>query len=274
MGVTSATTVNGLPHLGSWTRTMNEAEGMQLLDLAEGGLRVADWTTVAHDELPFPQAERRTEHIRLVRRTLLDLDGDESDPDTRIQSTSYLQAFHSGNGRRRRELFWGRFALHRPWCLRAAQALVVPALAEADEPLAPRDADVIANETWNAFVDDNIQTTGDVARRKTVTEIQRLLGHLGSLEKIGGNTDYETRARHGRPDPLAFAHLVVLQMRRDARTEASEDWFLRQSEPALLFAVSEAEARRAIELGVDHGLFARSTLAGAPRLRLSAPGEG
>lgn len=274
MGVTSETTPDGLPRLGSWTRTMNEAEGMQLLDLAEDGLRVSDWASIAHDELPFAKADRRNDHIRLVRRTLLDLDADESDPDARIRATPYLEAFQSGNGRRRRDLFWGRFALHRPWTLRAMAALVLPALADADEPLAARNADLISDTTWNAFVDDNIQPTGDVARRKTVTEIHRLLAHLGSLEKVGGNTDYDTRARHARPDPLAFAHLVVLQMRRDARTEASEGWFLSQSEPARLFAVSEAEARRAIELGVDRGLFARSTLAGAPRLRLPTAGEG
>ena len=274
MGVTGDTTDAGLPRLGSWTRTMNEAEGMQLLDLAEDGLRVADWAAIAHDELPFPKADRRNDHIRLVRRTLLDLDADEADPDARIVASPYLLAFQSGNGRRRRDLLWGRFALDRPWCLRAMQALVLPALAEADEPLAARDADLVPAPAWDAFVDQNVLPTGDVARRKTVTEIHRLLDRLGSLQKVGGNTHYETRARHARPDPLAFAHLVVLQMRRDARTEAPETWFLHQSEPALLFAVSEAESRRAIELGVEHGLFARSTLAGVPRLRLPSMGEG
>lgn len=268
------TTPEGLPRLGSWTRTINEAEGMQLLDLAEDGLRVSDWATIAHDELPFSKANRRNDHIRLVRRTLLDLDGDEADPDARILASPYLLAFQAGNGRRRRDLFWGRFALHRPWCLRAMQALVLPALAEADEPLASRDADLVPGPAWDAFIDVNLKSTGDVARRKTITEIHRLLAHLGSVEKVGGNTDYETRARHARPDPLAFAHLVVLQLRRDARTEAPEDWFLRRSEPALLFAAAESIGRRAIELGVEHDLFARSTLAGVPRLRLPALGEG
>ena len=83
-----------------------------------------------------------------------------------------------------------------------------------------------------------------------------------------------TRARHARPDPLAFAHLVQLQLRRDGRTEASEDWFRHKSEPALLFAAPEATTGRAVDLGVEHGLFVTSTLAGIPRLRLPSAGEG
>ena len=273
MGVTSETTPDGLPRLGSWTRTMNEAEGMQLLDLAEDGMALVDSTDIAHDELPFPHAERRNDHIRLVRRTLLDLDGDESDPDTRIVGSPYLDAFKSGTGRRRADLFWARFALHRPWPLRAMQVLVLPILETADQPLAPRDADLVTTEAWDRFVDDNIGPTGDVARRKTVTEIQRLLTHLGSLQRDGGPRG-ETRARHARPDPLAFAHLVQLQLRRDGRTEASEDWFRHKSEPALLFAAPEATTGRAVDLGVEHGLFVTSTLAGIPRLRLPSAGEG
>ena len=135
------------PRLTSWTRTLNEEDAMVLLDGARPGMALAQWKELGHGMLPQAGRGRRGETIRIVRNELLDHDGDA------IVGTAFLHLFQDGSPHRRRGLLYGRLLYGRPLAHRALDQLVLPAIARADEPLAPHDAAWIPPEAWHAFHD-------------------------------------------------------------------------------------------------------------------------
>ncbi len=256
------------PRLESWTRTLNEDDALDLVDLARPGLSLDDWTEDAHDALPQASRDRRTETIRLVRERLLDWDAD-GDAST-VADTDWLRLMHEGAPYARVELLWGRYLFDQPWVRRAIDHLIAPALTTADTPLSPRDADRIDLERWTAFVDVHIREgAGDASRPKTRQQIQRALTRLGVLE-VEDSREGLTRALHARPAPVVFGWLLAYEMRLTRRTELDLDVAAEISATARLFQPTRAYARRSLDEAVSLGVLRQSYLAGRPRLH---PGE-
>lgn len=251
--------------LGSWTRTLNEDDAITVVLDAQPGQRLADWEARAHDVLPQANRARRVETIRLVRDQLLDLHAD------RIAPSTWLRLFQEGSPARRLGLLYGRLHARRPWILRAADELILPHLARADEPLAPHDADLIAPDEWTDFVARHrLERTRPESVKKTRTVIQRNLARLGVLEITaegarGARDDDDdaapealitarhTRTCHGEPDPVAFGWVLWHELTTLGRSEAPETWALSDAVAARIFAPRRPYAQRCVEAAIDAG---------------------
>ena len=248
-------------HLTSWTRTLNEADAIQLVDLAQPGMPLAEWRELGHRVLPQAGPARRRELIRIVQDDLLDVAAD------RIAPSAWLSLFHDGSPARRLGLLHGRLAPRRPLVMKALDHLVTPALAESDRPLAPRESDLIRPEAWDRFLRTTLRPDlPDDAFIKTRSTLQGALRDLGVLD-IVGHRARTTHARHGRPDPAAFAWVLGNEL--VTRREHHEAWAVRESIAARIFAVRPEYGAVCIDHGVTAELIARGHLMGQTRL---APG--
>lgn len=253
-----------LPRVPTWTRTLNEEDAVELLNLARPGMSLDDWQEQGHAVLPQPSQPRRREQLRLVREELLDHDGQQ------ILDTRFLRLFHEGSPHRRRTLFLGRLLRNRPVVHLALERLVHPTLVRAETPLAPEDADLIAAVEWDDLLRRHLPLdTGEPAFAKTRSTLQRALADVGVLE-ISGNTTRTTRVCRGRPEPLAYAWLIAHELRCAGRREAPEVWAQHHAFPARLFALLPEHAAVCLDAGVAEGILHRGYLAGEPRLH---PGE-
>lgn len=251
------------PRLPTWTRTLNERDACELLDLAEPGMALADWRARGHERLPQASRERRQELVREVERDLLDHDG------INIVPSTFLHHFHVEGPHHRQGLFIGRLLFGRDGVREVLSDLIHPALARAEEPLAIPDDARIDARTWEHYLQDHLPLgTRPPARAKTRQTIQRHLAIAGVLD-LAATPD--THARRGRPAPIAFAWLVAHEMRISGRAEAPMGWAMRESFAARLFASEEAYARSCIDAGVATDLLVSGYLAGHPRLH---PGAG
>lgn len=250
------------PHLPTWTRTLNERDACELLDLAEPGMSLEDWRARGHTRLPQVSRARRQELVREVERDLLDHDG------AAIVASRFLRLFQAEGPHLRQGLFIGRLLFSRAGVREVLDALVHPALARAEEPLAlPEDAN-IDSSTWDAFLRERLPPgTGTAAHDKTRQTLQRHLSLAGVLDLAPTPA---TRAQHARPAPLAFAWLVAWELTRAGRSEAPLGWALRESFAARLFATEEAYGRTCVEAGVASDLLVSGYLAGQPRLHAGA----
>jgi hypothetical protein len=262
--------------LGSWTRTLNEEDAIAVLLATTAGQTLAEWEAHGHEILPQASRARRLETLRMVRDALLDRDGD------RIVRSTWLRLFQEGSPGRRLNLLYGRFHARRAWILRAIAELVLPQLAQADEPLAPHDADLITGVALADFFARNLaENTPGEASKKTRSVLQRNLADLGILALDGAGAPEaaegpkprrptgaprEMRVRHAEPDPLAFGWLLGHELRTDGRAEAPASWAASESIAARLFATRRAYAEHCVEAAVGAGLLARGYLAGVPRL--------
>lgn len=262
--------------LGSWTRTLNEEDAVALLLATTAGQGLAEWEAHGHEILPQASRARRLETLRLVRESLLDLDGE------RIASSRWLRLFQDGSPGRRLNLLYGRLHARRPWILRAVAELILPRLADADQPLAPYDTDLITGEAWADFFARNLtESTPGQAAKKTRWVVQRNLANLGVVALDGADLEQDAnglkarrpagaardmRVRHTEPDPLAFGWLLGHELRTDGRAEAPASWAVTEAIAARIFATRRAYAEHCVEAAVGAGLLARGYLAGMPRL--------
>lgn len=253
--------------LPSWTTTLNEPEAMLLLDLAHPGLALDAWRIAAHDALPQAAPLRRRVLVRLAQNLLLDHDG------RAIVSSRFLQLFQAGGPRQRHDLVCGRAYLLNPWLVPAAQTLVLPRLAEAEQPLARRGADRLAPRQVADFVHARgAPGLSPSTRARTASAVLGALVDLGAVVR-GATSRDDCTVRRATPDPLAFGWLVAWQLRAAGRTEATDDWAVHHSAAALGFAVAPDHGRYCLETAIRAGLFERSYLAGIPRVRLPAADE-
>lgn|GEM_PF-2025188 len=266
MGV--VTTASPAP-LGSWTRTLNEEDALALLDAAHPGTSVADWEERGDRLLPQASPARRRELVRMVREELLD---------TRegvVRESTWLHLLQEGSSHRRLGLLYGRLWRSRPLVLRALDTLVHPALARVDRPLAPHDADLLDAETWDAFLRSVLRPeVPHEAFVKTRSTLQGALRSVGVLSiatasaaaPLSVTRARVTRARHGRPDPLAFAWVLAREV--GERGEEAEAWAARGSFAARLFATTPEYASTCVDAGVTAGLLRRGYLMGQGRLQV------
>ena len=257
MGV-AVDTIDAVEFLTSWTRTLNEDDALALLDNAQPGTHVADWTELADRLLPQSSAARRRELIRIVREELLDT------RDGQVAASAWLRLFQDASPHRRRGLLYGRLWRNRPIVLRALDELVHPTLERAERPLAPHDSDLVDPEVWDQFVRSCLRpdVPGE-AFIKTRSTVQGALRAVGVLE-ISSNQGRMCRVRRGRPDPLAFAWVVAREL--VDRGEQSEPWAARDAFAARLFAPHADYAVNCVDAGVTAGLLRRGHLMAQTRL--------
>ncbi len=250
--------------LKSWTRTLNEQDALLLLEQALEEPSLPKWREGAHQELPQASRARRQETVRIVERELLDTDGE------RVVVSRYLRLFSEGRPGRRHDLLYGRLLFAKPWIRLAVVEVVLPQLANAEEPLAPRDADEVAAEAWDALLGRHLAPgTGPESVKKTRSTLQRNLAKLGVL-LVEGATSRRTRVRRAEPDELAFGWLLWHELRTQSRAEASLAWAITESAASRMFATTPGYAERCVEAAVAAGLLRQGFLAGSPRLH---PGE-
>lgn len=248
----------------SWTRTLNEEDALLLLELALAEPQLEAWQEQAHEKLPQASRARRRETIRIVERELLDIEGG------RIRRTTYLRLFDEGRPGRRHDLLYGRLLFPNPWIRVALAELVLPQLAQTDEPLAPRDADLIPADSWDALLEGHLKSgTGAESVKKTRSTLQRNLANLGLLA-VNGATTRETRVRRAEPDELAFGWLLAHELVTQGRSEASLGWALSESAASRMFATPKSYAERCVDSAIAAGLLRRGFLAGSARIH---PGE-
>lgn len=245
--------------LPSWTRTLNEAEALTLLDHARPGMDLARWAQDGHDLLPQASLPRRRELIRIVREDLLDHDG------RTIVESAYGRLVRAGSPHRRRGLLYGRLLARRPLVAPALAALVTPTLARADAPLAANDADVIPGRDWDAWLYSVLRPgIPDEAFKKTRSTLQTALAEAGVLN-ITGATVRTLRVRHGEPDGVAWSWLLASEL-ASSSPETSDTQAVRDSFAARLFGTRPEYGASCIEAGISEGVLRRSYLAGSPRL--------
>lgn len=249
-----------IERLISWTRTLNEDDALLLLDEAQPGLSLEQWTDRGHDILPQPSRDRRTELIRLVREKLLDWT-----PQGTVADTRWLGILRASAPGPRRHLLHGRFLFDAPWILRVQATLIGPHLEAAEAPLAERDADLIKHATWVSFVEENaLPNTGPESLKKTRSVVLRNLARLDVISPEGERGE-DARVRRGKPDPLAFGWLLAFELRTKGVGECSLGWAAHHSRPATLFRPEPAYAERCVNAALAAGLLRRSFIAGEAR---------
>jgi hypothetical protein len=249
--------------LPSWTRTLSQAEALELLDLAQPGLAVAEWARVGHERLPQASFVRRRELIRMVRDELLDHDGET------IVESAYGRLLREGSPHRRHTLLWVRLLARRPLIGPALDALVLPALARVAAPLAPDDADLIPAAAWDQWLRSVLHPEiPPESFKKTRSTLQAALAEVGVLRFCDGRAR-QTRARHAEPDAVGWAWALAAEL-AGPTVEISDAQALRSAFPARLFATRAEYAAACVEAGLSAGLLRRSYLAGSPRLLLGA----
>lgn len=250
--------------LKSWTRTLNEEDALLLLELALVEPRLEAWQEDAHDKLPQASRARRRETIRIVERELLDLE------DGQIRPSAYLRLFNEGRPGRRHDLLYGRLLFPNPWIRAALAELVLPQLSQTEEPLAPRDSDLIPADAWDDLLERHLKDgTGAESVKKTRSTVQRNLASLNVLT-VSGTTTRETRVRRAEPDALAFGWLLAHELVVQGRSEASLAWALSESAASRMFATPRTYAERCVDAGIAAGLLRRGFLAGSARIH---PGD-
>ena len=130
----------------TWTRTLNERDAYELLDLAEPGMPLADWRERAHARLPQSSHARRRELVREVERDLLDHD------DHHVLPSAFLRLFHAEGPFVRKGLFLGRLLLVRPGVAEAIDELLLPAVARAEEPLSLAQDAHVPGPAWDDWL--------------------------------------------------------------------------------------------------------------------------
>lgn len=249
--------------LPSWTRTLNESEAFTLLDHARPGVSLDQWAREGHDLLPQASLARRRELIRIVREDLLDHDG------TTIAESAFGRLFRAGSPHRRRGLLYGRLLARRPLVRPALEALVAPAFARMDAPLAPPDADRIPAQDWDEWLRGVLRPgIPDEAFKKTRSTLQTALADAGTVT-ISGSTARTIRAQHGEPDALAWAWVLAAELAASTQ-ETDDGTAVRDSFAARLFGTRPEYAASCVEAGIAEGLLRRSYLAGSPRLLVGA----
>jgi hypothetical protein len=229
--------------LKSWVRTLNEVEGMLLLDIARPGMLLEIWRQEAHVVLTQATSSYRTLLINLVERVLLDTDG------KRILGSPYLSTFQSGWPQLRAQLFLARYGLAHPWTALAAHEILAPARLASDEP-------IVALAEFDALVARHIDPKiGESSRKKTRSTVVGLLKKLGCLEATG-STRAPLKVCSILPAPLVFGWSVGAQFLIDP-TPRSIRWSSRSSNAAALFGPPPEYARRCVEAAVSAGMIAR-----------------
>jgi hypothetical protein len=247
-------------HLTSWTRTLNEDDALLLIEEAEPGLSLEDWTERGHDELPQSSRDRRTELIRLVRDRLLDWDADA------IADTRWLALMGRLSPGARRQLLHARYLFEHPWILRAQAELIAPRIEASEVPLAPRDADRISHDDWVAFVEQTVRPgTGPESVKKTRSVLMRNLARLGVIARKGERGEH-ARVKRSTPDGRVFGWLIGHELRTRNLGEGGLTWALTQSRAAILLRPSGPYAERCVEEAISAGLLRQSYIAGESRL--------
>jgi hypothetical protein len=245
--------------LRSWTRNVPFAEGVELLCLAEGGMTITQWRERADGILPHSDPAYRQTLLRLVVRMFLDLDGET------ILETPFLRLLRDGDEKRRRDIFYARYALAHPWCLLAARRLVLPRIARMGA-----DAEVSLPE-WDAFVSTYIEASAsEASRRKTRSTVIGVFQQLGVLERTGRSTA-PTCLRRATPDPLAFGWVVADQLASQLVGEATRTWCLSASDGAQLFAVDPVEGAALLDTAVEAGELEKTEVDGEEGVRITQP---
>ena len=234
--------------LKSWVRTLNEVEGMLLLDVARPGMQLDVWRQEANAVLSQDNTSYRTLLIKMVERILLDTDGE------RIVGSPYLSAFQGGWPDLRRQLFLVRYGLAHPWTALAAHEILAPArLSEEEEPL-------VELSVWDAFVSRHIDPKiGESSRKKTRSTLVSLFKKLGCLEATG-STRAPLKVCTIYPAPMAFGWVVGEQLRKLKGTEGASQaprWAALQSDAAALFGSAPEYARRSVEAAVAAKIITR-----------------
>ena len=185
--------------LRSWTRNVPFPEGVDLLCLAEGGMTTTQWREKADEVLPHSDPAYRQTLLRLIVRMFLDLDGET------ILDTPFLRLLREGDEKRRRDIFFVRYALAHPWCLLAARRLILPRIEREG------DAAEVSLAEWDAFVSTYIEASAsEASRRKTRSTVIGVFHQLGVLERSSQHGSHHTQAGRaglhgiclggGRPD--------------------------------------------------------------------------
>lgn len=229
--------------LKSWVRTLNEVEGMLLMDVARPGMLLEIWRQEANAALTQDDSSYRTLLIKMVERILLDTDGE------RVLGTPYLSMFQSGWPRLRAQLFLARYGVAHPWTALAAHEILAPARLASEEPiveLAEFDALVARH------IDPNI---GESSRKKTRSTVVGLLKKLGCLESTGSSRA-PLKVCSILPAPLVFGWTVGAELRDDP-TPRSIRWASRSSAASALFGPPPEYARRCVEAAVKAGMIER-----------------
>ena len=234
--------------LKSWVRTLNEIEGMLLLDIARPGMSLERWRKESDAALGKDDASYRTLLIKMVERILLDTDGEN------IQWSPYLRAFQSGWPELRAQLFLVRYGLAHPWTIRAAHEILAPARAAAQQE--DLEFPVVSLDTWDEFVIRHIDPSiGESSRKKTRSTWVGWLKKLGCLESTGPGRA-PLKVCTCVPAPLVYGWLVGAQLEADP-TPRSTRWASRSSDAAALFGVRPEFGRRAVAAGIRAGMIDR-----------------
>lgn len=247
------------PWLPSWTRTLNEAEALTLLDLARPGAGVTEWKAGGHEGLPQGSLPRRRELVGIVLSDLLDV------REGVIEDSSFLRAFRTGSPHRRRCLLLGRYLARRALVAPALAAVVRPALVRSEVALAPAGSAEITPVEWDRWLRSVLRPgIPSEAYKKTRSTLQSALASAGCVT-LEGNRSRTTRATRGDPDAVAWAWTLADEIGRGGG-ECDEAWASQHSFAALLFAPRADAAASMIEAGIAAGLLRRSFLAGRARL--------
>ena len=246
--------------LTSWTRTLNEDDALLLLEEAEPGVSLEEWTERGHEVLPQPSRARRRELIRLVRDHLLDWSDDT------IADTRWLTLMGRLSPGARVQLLHGRYLFDHPWILRAHAELIDPRLQASEVPLAPRDADRISSDEWVEFITQTCKPgTGPESIKKTRSVLMRNLVRLGVIAREGERGE-DARVRRSTPDGRVFGWLIGHELRTRGLGEGGLSWALSQSRAAVLLRPTKAYAERCVEEAISAGLLRQSYIAGESRL--------
>jgi len=237
--------------LKSWVGTVNEAEGIALLDLARPGMALESWRQEADQLLSQEDDHERALLIELIERMFLD------HSEGQLQSSRNLRLSQSGWPKLREELFLTRFALAHPWTLLAARELIAPHLLAVLQPGAPAEVGQVSLSEWDAFVDRHIDPdVGEASRGETRSTLVGMLKRLGTLASPEGSQG-PLQVCHAWPAPMVFGWVLAEQLRRQPEQPVCFDWAVHESDAALLFAVRPDHARRCVLAALQARLIQR-----------------
>jgi hypothetical protein len=226
----------------SWTRTLNLDDAHSLLALARRGRKCSEWADECHEALPQLSLARRRELIRLLRDGFLEWSADDS-----LEEAPFLHLYSQAPAAAQLDLVEIQWALSHPLTLIGVEKLVAPRLNKTERAIPIRAVeDLVAH---------HVETGSAESLRKTRTVLLGAMEGIGALATRGTGQHRALQASRGQPHPMAFAYLVVRELReRDVdgmmRSEALET-----SLAARLTQCGRAHAESCVEWSLARGVL-------------------
>jgi hypothetical protein len=226
----------------SWTRTLNLDDAHSLLALAHSGRKCTEWSNECHNVIPELSLARRRELIRLVRDGFLEWTADD-----RIEVAPFVRVYEDAPAAAQLDLVEIQWALSHPLTLIGVEKLVAPLLNKTERS--------IPLQAVEELVSDHVDTGSAESLRKTRTVLLGAMEGIGTITTRGTGQHRALHASRGQPHPLAFAYLLLRDLRERDMDGMMRSEAIESSLGARLTQCGRSHAEKCVEWSIARGVL-------------------